>query len=73
MTSILFSRTRVKTDIQSNLSGSNIFGTMEIDMGSSNHWRLIIAAGQKANRDNPGIFFSIFYKIMVCYVNILFS
>ena len=36
-------------------------------MGSSNHHGLIIAPGQNANNneDNLGIFFLIFYKLMV--------
>ena len=46
--------------IQSNLNGSNIFGTMEIrsNMGSSSHWGLIMAPVQEANSDNLGKCFS---------------
>ena len=38
------------------------------DMGSSSHWRLIMAQDQEANGDKLGNFFSIFYTIIVCWV-----
>ena len=46
-------------NIQSNFNGSNICGTMEFvrDIGSSSHWELFIAQGQKANENNLGMSF----------------
>ena len=36
------------------------------NMGSLSHRGLIMTPGLKANKDNLGVSFSIFYKIMVC-------
>ena len=38
------------------------------DTVSWNHWWSIMTQGQEANGDNFGIFFSIVYTIMVCWV-----
>ena len=36
------------------------------DMGGSSHGGLIMVPSQAANGDNLGIFFSIFYTMIVC-------
>ena len=58
--------------LQSNFNGSNIFWSVKfiLDMDSSSRWRLIIASGQEANKDNLRVF-SIFYQIMVRMLSVL--